>query len=260
MRSMYSIIYGPIKSRRLGSSLGINLSPNRECSFNCAYCHVGKVKKKRGVTIKELPLNYIFEDINRGIADIINRGVKFDAITFAGSGEPTNYEGFSEVVDYIIKIKKKYDLKQPIALFTNSSLLSTKNIASLSKISRVFYKLDAVDEATFRKINNPVKGITLTKIINDLTKLNEIELSIAIMPKVNLQSFKSEDGIKLIKKISPAKIFIYDLDHYSSKGYLARPSAKELEKLKGLFEKEVGVETIILQDDCGRGVHPLFGD
>jgi wyosine [tRNA(Phe)-imidazoG37] synthetase (radical SAM superfamily) len=259
---MNSIIYGPVDSRRLGQSLGINLAPReivgaKICTFDCLYCYAGKTEKKD----LEVVMNFdvISRQLREGIKKVLDDGIRFDAITFAGSGEPTNYVQFSELLEYLIAIKKEYKIAQPIALFTNSTALTWEKLSAISKIDRVFFKLDAGDEETFQRINNPRKEIHLDDIIEALKivrKSNgQLCVSTAVMPQ-NIESLKNDSFYRIIKKIQPKHLYLYDIDYQTADGFLTRSNKNDLENLKRILEKITAVE--ILQHPKGRGIHPLF--
>jgi wyosine [tRNA(Phe)-imidazoG37] synthetase (radical SAM superfamily) len=151
-------IFGPVPSRRLGRSLGIDLVPAKTCSYDCLYCQVGRttektIKRQRWVNIDEI------------IAELKNKLLtKPDYITLSGSGEPTLFEGCDEL---IARIKQVIDT--PIAVITNGSLLSEPEVREeLLGADLVIPSLDAGDEETFKKINRPVPEITFDKMLGGL--------------------------------------------------------------------------------------------
>ncbi len=156
----YKYIYGPISSWRLGSSLGIDPISRKDkiCSFDCLYCQIGRTAlhtRKRKVFV---PSKNIIDELKA------LPPVKIDFITFSGRGEPTLAENLGEIITGVREIRK-----EPIAVITNSSLFSDKEVRNdLCQADLVLAKLEAPSEGSFRKINNPVKGISLLKEINGM--------------------------------------------------------------------------------------------
>ena len=196
--------YGPVYSRRLGFSLGINLFREKTCSFNCVYCQLGETKrrrKKRAFFIKE---DIFKEELEK----ILKSKPKIDYITFSGCGEPTLHENLDKLIK-IIKMRTKI----PVCLITNSSLLYMKKVREeLKEIDLLIPSLDAPDEKLLRKINRPVKGISFSKILEGLIcfrkeyKDKEFWLEIMLVKGFNDREEAAYKFKEIIKKIKPTKI------------------------------------------------------
>ncbi len=157
-----STIYGPVESWRLGSSLGVDLlCVDSICSFECAYCQLGKINHL--TTGRE-----VFVSTERVLEDLKNADwQKADVITFSGSGEPTLAANLGEVIEKIKEITHK-----PIVVLTNSTLLHEKEVRrELSKADKIFCKLDAWSDDALRRVNHPQVGISLESIIAGITNL-----------------------------------------------------------------------------------------
>ncbi len=155
-------IYGPVKSWRLGNSLGVDLlCLDSICSFQCVYCQLGKINN---VTTERK----VFVSTERVINDVKNSDLsKSDVITFSGSGEPTLAKNLGEVIEKIKKITGK-----PVVVLTNSTLLNSEEVRSeVMQADNIFCKLDAWSEAILHKVNRPDKHISLESIINGITRL-----------------------------------------------------------------------------------------
>lgn len=260
------VVYGPVESRRLGKSLGINLSilKPKKCPFDCVYCYAGRTEKKEKVTFKELPLQYVKKQIKEGIKEKLQKKVHFDYVTLAGNGEPTNYEGFLKIAHYLKEVLKELKVQKPTAIFTNSSTINDKKIREvINQLDRKFFKLDAYDEDSFQRINNPAKGISFKKVVEGLSQINNLELSTAVLKTGkaeidNYSGLKSKKFINILKKIKPARIYLYDIDLYTAEGYFKRVSLEDMKILKEYISKNTGIETIILRTPQSRGVHPLY--
>ncbi len=160
------IVYGPVSSWRLGSSLGIDLicSPKKICSFECTYCQLEETEEH---TIKRK--NFIsIEKLEKELKDALVK-TNPDVLTLSGTGEPTLAKNMDEAID---KIKEISEL--PIAILTNSTLLHKKDVReSLKKIDIIVAKVDAGNKEIFKKINNPVKVITFEKTLKGIKKMRE---------------------------------------------------------------------------------------
>ena len=161
-----NIVYGPVSSWRLGSSLGVDLicSPKKICSFECVYCQLEETEKH---TIKRR--NFIsIEKLEEELTDALVK-TNPDVITLSGTGEPTLAKNIDEAIN---KIKEISDL--PIAILTNSTLLHKKDVReSLKKIDIIVAKIDAANKEVFKRMNHPVKEITFEKTINGIRKMRE---------------------------------------------------------------------------------------
>ena len=151
-KSGYKYIFGPVPSRRLGISLGVDIIPHKTCSLNCVYCECGRTTNlttKRG---EYTPVELIWEELK----DFLSGNPKLDFITFSGSGEPTLHTGIGEIVDFIKADYPQYKL----ALLTNSTLFSQGNvIEQVIDMDVIIASLDVATEKNFIRINRPYPGL-----------------------------------------------------------------------------------------------------
>ena len=200
-----NLIYGPVPSRRLGFSLGVDLVPYKICSYNCIYCQIGPTPE---TTIKRKP--YISsEKILSQLYKRLKEDIRPDFITLGGSGEPTLN---SEIADIITGIKSHTDV--PVAVLTNGSLFMDEKVRKdLCGADVVLPSFDACDESTFLKINRPHSGLDFEKIANGMIEFRkiysgEIWLEIFIVEGINA----TESMIKKFKqwtdKFAPDKIHL----------------------------------------------------
>ncbi|NOZ23844.1 MAG: radical SAM protein [Planctomycetes bacterium] len=162
---MESHVFGPVPSRRLGISLGVDVVPDRTCVFDCIYCQAGR-------TLTHTARRRAFFDtalILKQVRTALRKKRKLDYITFSGSGEPTLASNIGEVIRGI-----KMLTDTPVAVITNSSLMSRKTLQrDLLPADLLVPSLDAARQGTLRKINRPVEGIAVKDIIRGLIKFNE---------------------------------------------------------------------------------------
>ena len=198
-----NIIYGPVASWRLGSSLGIDLicSPKKICSFECSYCQLMEteehtIKRRDFISIKKL---------EEELTDALIK-TKPDVITLSGTGEPTLAKNMDDAIEII---KNLSDL--PIAILTNSTLLYLKEVReSLKKIDIIVAKLDSPNEEIFKKINHPAKKITFTQTFNGILQMRkEFSGKFATQTMFTYENKDyAEDIAKLTRKINPDEVQI----------------------------------------------------
>ncbi len=206
-------IFGPIPSRRLGLSLGVDIVPFKVCPLDCVYCQLGRTTDAITKREEYVPLDEVLSELKEKLSE----GIKADYVTLSGSGEPTLHSGLGVLIDSIHKIT---DI--PVAVLTNSVLLTDPEVrADCSKADVILPSLDAADDETFTKINRPCRGINIKNVIDGLCQLRDeftgqIWLEIFIVPMVNssdrhIYLFKSA-----IERIRP------DMVHLNT---VARPTA-----------------------------------
>ncbi|HOF00416.1 MAG TPA: radical SAM protein [Spirochaetota bacterium] len=232
-----NIIYGPVSSRRFGSSLGISIVENKTCNFDCVYCELGRsprVEYKYGDY--EIP-DKVIDELNLYVK---NLKVNIDVLTVTGYGEPTLNRNIAEIAR---KIKENYP-RYPTLLLTNSTHLDKKEVISSFKyFDRIIPSLDAVSEEVYQKINRPIKEITARKIIENITILRanfsgSLELEILFCDGIN----SSESEINLLKnacsKIKPDKVWVNTVYRNPAYPEIKPISNKLLEKLNLFFNGE----------------------
>ncbi|BDU50869.1 radical SAM protein [Haliovirga abyssi] len=205
----YKYIFGPVPSRRLGVSLGIDLVMSKTCNLNCVYCECGKTDK----LYNERKEYVNAEEVLNEVKDFLDKKPYLDYITFSGSGEPTLNSKLGYLID---EIKKITDTK--IAILTNGTLFyNDKLIEEVKNADVIVPSLDAVSEEIFYKINRPNKELKIEKIINGLVNLRKnykgkINLEIFIIDKLNDTKEELDKFKDVILKINPDKVQLNSLD------------------------------------------------
>jgi wyosine [tRNA(Phe)-imidazoG37] synthetase (radical SAM superfamily) len=157
------IAFGPVPSRRLGKSLGINNIPDKVCSYACVYCQIGKTLRMEVKRRPFYPPELIFEEVRRKVEKVWERGERIDYLTFVPDGEPTLDANLGEEIEML------KSLNIPLAILTNSSLIWREDVRNdLLKLDFVSLKLDAVTEALWRKVDRPHKTLKLDKILEGI--------------------------------------------------------------------------------------------
>jgi len=162
----FKYLKGPVKSRRLGRSLGINLLSDKICSFNCVYCEAGRTKKLTSERNEYVPVDEVIKELE----EFLSKSPELDYITFAGTGEPVMN---NRINDIILFIKQNYP-EYKLALLTNASFFNDENIIDeIKDCDLIIPSLDAASNKVFKKINRPFKAINIDDIINGLIKLRK---------------------------------------------------------------------------------------
>ncbi len=207
---MYKHLFGPVPSRRLGMSLGVDLVPHKICTLNCIYCECGA-----STNLTTERKEYVsFDEIIKELDDFFSNNENPDYITFSGAGEPTLNINIGRVIDHI---KRNYP-EVPIAVLTNGSLFNdTKVRQELLQANLILPSLDAATEKAFKKIDRPNKNLKIEGYIRGLVDFRKefvgnIWLEVMILPGFN-DDLENLRGLKdAISRINPEKIQLNTLD------------------------------------------------
>jgi wyosine [tRNA(Phe)-imidazoG37] synthetase (radical SAM superfamily) len=202
-RKRHGYIYGPVPSRRLGLSLGIDIVPVKVCTLDCIYCQLGRTTEKSTVRREFVDIDAVIAEVKSRLAE----GVQTDYLTIGGSGEPTLNSRLGDLIDGLRKIT---DL--PIAVLTNGTLFYREDVrAECARADVVIPSLDAGDEAAFEAINRPARDISIEKLVSGLSMFRDefggqIWLEVFIVPGVNTGPEQIGKMKDLIGSIRPDKV------------------------------------------------------
>ena len=231
-------LYGPVPSRRLGYSLGVDLLPFKTCSLSCIYCQLGRSQK---TTIRRIN-PYSEKKILDEIKEFLKTGARVDFITFSGSGEPTLNKSIGQLIREIKKITKI-----PVAVLTNSTLLSRAEVRKqLAAAEVVVPSLDAATQPVFEKINRPHPSLKVEKIIDGLAKFRkefkgQIWLEIMLVKGVNDSPAHLKKLKEAVDRINPDKIHLNTVVRPPAEK-TARPlTPEEMNKIRGFFGEKAEV-------------------
>ncbi len=236
----YRHLFGPVPSRRLGRSLGVDLVPHKTCSFNCVYCECGKTTLLTKKRAEYIPTAAVIAELNQ----FLSSNPPLDYITFSGAGEPTLHSGLGKIINFI---KSKFP-QYRLALLTNSSLFYQKRLRDeVIKIDLILPSLDAADEEIFHQINRPHQTISLKQIILGLTELKKIQqgqmwLEVFIIPGINDGADHIEKLKTAVHQIRPDLVQLNALDRPGAEQWVKSASAELLEKIA----KKLGWSTEII--------------
>lgn len=251
----HSTIFGPIHSRRLGASLGVNLSPNdgKICSFDCVYCEAGYNSQGAGTT--GLPTREkVAHDLEAKLSLMKELGEPLDVITFSGNGEPTLHPQFAEIIDDTIALRDKYFPLVKISVLSNSTRLDDeKVVAALRKVDNNILKLDSAITPTMRLIDQPNSpSFTSDKVIEQLAQFSG-QCVVQTMFLRGEHEGKTIDNttqqevealIEAYKQINPRQVMIYSIDRKTPEQQLEKVLREELETIAELIRKE-GIDVTV---------------
>lgn len=238
-RLQNDIIYGPIQSRRLGRSLGVNVLPTEKkvCSFDCVYCQYGWTCCQDGsdpATGQRLPTD---EEISRALEKSLKSGIEVDVITLAGNGEPTLHPQFREISQVVKAVRDRLAPAVKTCILSNSSTVNFESVREgLFLIDRKIMKLDAGTEETFRKVNRPRGGLALDKIVEILAGFENVEIQ-ALFFAGEVCNSSEEDircWLEALKKIGPVRVQVYSLDRTTAMPGLTALDKPQLDKIAEL--------------------------
>jgi len=225
------IVYGPVRSRRLGLSLGVNLAPAgcKACNFNCSYCQYGwtRFSASRGWP---RPAEVI-QAVYRALADTPD----VDHITVAGNGEPTLHPGFALIAEGLFHVRARRAPGAKLALLSNGSTLGRRDVFdSLSKFDVRSMKLDAGDSTTFRLMN--AGGIALGRLIADLASVGNLTLQSMFVQDAegvidNTTPFAIDAWIEAVERVRPLKVDVYSIARSPARQSLRRVAPVALDAI-----------------------------
>jgi wyosine [tRNA(Phe)-imidazoG37] synthetase (radical SAM superfamily) len=211
------ITYGPVLSRRLGRSLGINLLPAKRkvCNFNCRYCQYGWTDPSLLAATTAADFPTVAEVLDAVAVTLGALAAPPAYLTFSGNGEPTLHPLFGELVDGITGLRDRLAPRARTAILSNASRAVEPEIRqALSRLDARIMKLDAGTEAGFRRYNDPVGGLTLAAVVEGLRALPDTTLQTLLTsgPSGNLDAAELDAWLELVVSIRPRAVQLYTLD------------------------------------------------
>jgi len=237
----HETIFGPIKSRRLGISLGINLLPveSKLCNYNCLYCECGW-NSEAGIKAVLPKASEVILLLRQKLQQLKNDGIRPDVMTFAGNGEPSLHPAFLDIVKDVRELRDEYFPQCRIAVLSNATRAGKDDIfEALQLVDDPILKFDAGTEKLYQLINQPVKGITIQKIIQNLKRFegNFIMQSLFLRGQIGEIHFdNSADDqfnpwLEVVKELRPRKVMLYSLDRATPHPDLIKINKAELQFL-----------------------------
>lgn len=253
----HSSIFGPVRSRRLGVSLGINLSPDdgKVCSFDCIYCEAGFNSQGAGST--GLPLRErVREQLRNKLQAMKEAGEPLDVITFSGNGEPTLHPDFPEIIDDVLKLRDEFYPEAKVSVLTNSTRIFSPEVAeALKSVDNNILKLDSAVEPTMRLIDRPNSpDFTVEKVVEGLKQFACTGVIQTMFlrgshdgkPVDNTSPEEIDALIEAYKQIRPREIMIYSLDRSTPAEKIKKVEKEELEKIGAKIERETSIPVMVV--------------
>ena len=247
MTSLYdNIIFGPIRSRRLGLSLGVNLLPieSKLCSFDCIYCECGwndEHPGKRRFNAREDVSAMLEDTLQKMVAD----GTPPDVITFAGNGEPTMHPDFEQIIDDTIALRDKHCLNAKVSVLSNATQIHREDVRrALLRVDNNILKLDSAFDETVQLVNNPQGAYTVARTV-ELLKAFEGNFILQTMFLRGEYLGKRVDNtteeevaawLKLVEEMHPKQVMVYSLDRDTPCQTLEKVEKEELRKIAARVE------------------------
>jgi wyosine [tRNA(Phe)-imidazoG37] synthetase (radical SAM superfamily) len=235
----YDYLFGPVPSRRLGVSLGVDLVPHKTCSLNCIYCECGRTTNLTIERKEYVPTETVLAELKTFLAP----KPKLDYITFSGAGEPTLHSGIGEIVKFLKTNFPDYK----IALLTNGTLFyQPKLIEEVKSIDLILPSLDAASDHIFRKLNRPFHKLKIETIIDGLVQLRknfegQMWLEVFIVPGLN----DSDDEIMRLKsaiqRIKPDRVQLNTLDRPGTVAWVKPATKDSLKKIANQLDSQAEI-------------------
>lgn len=242
-------VYGPIHSRRLGYSLGINPLPAsyKFCDFDCVYCQYGWTPSKgTGEKIKRAA--ELLSEIRASFISHKSKGTPVNCLTIAGNGEPTLHPDFPEFIEGLIQLRNEFYPGVRIGILSDSTQAHRPEIsAALAKIEERYMKLDAGDEAKVREINRPRGNYSFERTVSALASMKNIVVQSLFLQGSynNWDNDVLEKWAAAIAKIQPDEVQVYTLDRGTPAKGLLKVSREKLREIAQFCERKTGIKAVV---------------
>ncbi len=231
------IVFGPIFSRRLGSSLGVNILPSKGklCNFDCVYCECGW--NKDGISDRRFPT---YEEIVTAFEDKMSslsaEGTKVDSITFSGNGEPTMHPDFPKIVDAVLNCRDRFFPQAKVSVLSNAFLVGRPSVAeALRRVDNPILKIDASSDELVRQINKPVGAYRLADIVNALKGFDGnfiLQTMFLRSPEFDTAAPEAlQKWMDIVRELHPREIMVYTIDRETPDKSLGKYTVEEMTAL-----------------------------
>lgn len=244
-----SPIFGPVHSRRLGISLGINLQPadGKICTFDCIYCECGYNADRRP-TMPRPTREEVSVALEKKLREMAGQGQKPDVLTFAGNGEPTAHPHFAEIIGDTIRLRDEFCPEAKVSVLSNSTMLHRKEVHdALMRVDNNILKLDTVDPEYIRKVDRPLQpSYSVDDIIESLAAFHghviiQTMFMQGTMDGEDVGNVKEEyilPWLEAVKRIKPQEVMVYTIDRETPDSELQKATHEELDAIRDRVEAE----------------------
>ena len=244
-------IFGPVHSRRLGVSLGVNLMPadGKLCSFDCVYCECGFNKPSHSGS-KRPSREQVKTDLEKQLQKMVEEGRLPDVITFAGNGEPTLHPDFAGIIDDTIALRDRYCPQAKVSVLSNATMAFKPDVRdALLKVDNNILKLDTVDPDFIQLVDRPVGKFDVNKIIDDLAAFHGKVIVQTMFLKGKYQGRDVDNTgdyyvtpwLKALEKIKPEAVMVYTIDRETPVHELLKATPAELDAIVARI-KALGID------------------
>ena len=244
-------IFGPVHSRRLGVSLGVNLMPadGKLCSFDCVYCECGFNKPSHSGS-KRPSREQVKTDLEKQLQKMVEEGRLPDVITFAGNGEPTLHPDFAGIIDDTIALRDRYCPQAKVSVLSNATMAFKPDVRdALLKVDNNILKLDTVDPDFIQLVDRPVGKFDVNKIIDDLAAFHGKVIVQTMFLKGKYQGRNVDNTgdyyvtpwLKALEKIKPEAVMVYTIDRETPAHELLKATPAELDAIVARI-KALGID------------------
>ena len=243
------IVFGPIFSRRLGSSLGVNILPTKGklCNFDCIYCECGW--NKDGQSDRVFPrYDEVATALQLRLKELSEQGIAVDSITFSGNGEPTMNPDFEMIVDKTIELRNRFFPKAKVSVLSNATLVGRKSVfEALCKVDNPIMKIDAADDELIGKINKPVGRYVLAEVIEGLKRFNGNFVLQTMFLRSDAFDQASEDRLNawmdIVRELKPREVMVYTIDRETPCSGLGKYTLQQMtEMVQPLLDEGFNVQ------------------
>lgn len=239
------IVFGPIKSRRLGSSLGINLLPRegKLCNFDCIYCECGWNKDGREGDRTLPKAEDVRAALDAKLRECLAEGTPIDSITFSGNGEPTVNPDFPEIIDIVLEMRDRWYPKAVVSVLSNATMLGDEKVfAALRKIDNPILKIDAVSDEKAKMINRPSCNWHLDTIIRNLERFEgDFVLQTMLLKGAGFDVAEKENmnaWMDIVRRLHPREVMVYTLDREAPMKGLSKYTVEEMAEMTAPLTEE----------------------
>ncbi|MGM9735535.1 MAG: radical SAM protein [Candidatus Cryptobacteroides sp.] len=244
------IVFGPVFSRRLGNSLGMNILPvkGKTCNFDCVYCECGwnrdgMVSGRRFPTAEE-----VRSALETSFAKLASEGVKVDSITMSGNGEPTLNPDFPQIVDSTLHFRDIYFPQAKVSVLSNATMLGKEGVLdALKRIDNPILKVDAGSDELVSRINNPVGNFSLETVLKHMEEFEGdfiLQTMFLQSPEFNTATSEAlEDWYRIVRSTRPREIMVYTIDRETPDKRLGKCTVEQMtEYVKPLLDEGFNIQ------------------
>ena len=228
-------VFGPIHSRRLGSSLGINLLPQegKVCNFDCVYCECGW--NKDGLNDRTLPTaEDVKEALSAKLKACMESATPIDSITFSGDGEPTLNPQFADIIDITLALRDKYYPKAKVSVLSNATQIGRDSVfQALKKVDNAILKLDAPTDAQAALVNRPTGAYHVADVVDNMRKFKgDFVLQTMFLkgPGWATEDWV-QDWMQTVRALKPREVMVYTIDRETPLKELQKYTVEEMRNL-----------------------------